>query len=195
MILFSFLLIGCNEEKPKPVDPQRAAIKDKLSDATSHGLMQSTFTIKQSIHIYRQFEKIQNIDSLRTWVDSIAPLIFKGQHAVGGTANLVCTWRGYERNVMVKTFSTDSIYSEKRIMDYCKAFQSQDKNMQLVHLYFFKGKAPAKMPAPEFERTNPDDPDHTGSYAVQTFIKSKKPYATVSIYGEGEYKYHQGFEY
>ena len=195
LMFFLALLISCTEDKPKPIDPQRAAIKDKLSNATTKGLMESTLTIEQMIYVHRRIEKIQNIDSLRTWVDSIAPLISKGRHAIDSTAQLVCTWRGYELNSMVKTFNTDSIYSKERLMSYCERFHSQSQKYQNAYLCFFKGNAPTKMPVPEFQQIDPNNAKKTGSHAVYLYMKSKKPYATVHIYDEKKFKYNEGFTF
>jgi hypothetical protein len=192
--LLLLLAISC-QQQPSPKDLRKDALATKFATAKVNATLKWGLTEQQGKLITKHYVGFKNIDSLAAWVDSISPLLEAGKYAIGGPAHLSCMWKGYQNNVVVKAFNTDSIYSEARLLDYCTNFEGQSKPYQIVHLFFFKGNALKEIPIPQYEPTNPENPKTTGSMGVLNLIKAQKPYATVNISGERDYSYHKGFEY
>lgn len=192
--LLLLLFLGCeNQPKDGNNEGKKGFISNKFSTAKVKASLYRGLTKEQGDFLTMKYLSFKNIDSLEIWVDSIAPKLETGTFAVGGPATLTCKWSGYNNNLIIKTYNTGSVCSESQIMDYCRRFESQSKEQQNIYLYFFKENAPLKMPVAEYEKTDPENPRKTGSFAVLQAVKAIKPYATVTIFGNREYLYTAGF--
>ena len=117
----------------------------------------------------------------------------KTEKIATGNPKMVVDWTGYSSNNIIKLINVDSTFQPFGLMKYARAEHKQTKKYQNVYLFFYKGNAPKKMPIPELQQTDPNNPNTTGLNGALEFVKRTKPEMTITIIGEGDYEIHQGY--
>jgi hypothetical protein len=117
----------------------------------------------------------------------------KPEKIATGNPKIVVDWTGYSSNNIIKLINIDSTFQLFGLMSYARAEHTQKKKYQNIYLFFYKGNAPKKLPIPELQQTDPNNPNTTGLNGALEFVKRTKPEMTVTIIGEGYYEIHQGY--